>query len=189
MNIEEFGVILTFIVATIGLIVTIVGWSVTARNQKKLLNREILAQREQQSRNLYLPSQIQELEGLKDHIQTTLYNIIEHLQKKEYQKIYESINCWQNEFTKLAIQANQLDIKVRDIGLIQDEKTISLYEIINNVTDLIVKLKAEIDEGKNTIAHSELTSLLDGIVLSRTLIESYIEVIAHGHRLKDLAQK
>lgn len=58
MTIEQIGILLS-------LLLTILGWSITAFYQRQILERQIAAEKERETRQLLIPRRIQQLEKIK----------------------------------------------------------------------------------------------------------------------------
>jgi hypothetical protein len=65
MTIEEIGILLSLF----SLFITILGWSITARYQKQILERQIAAEREKDIRQIIIPRKIQQLETIKNWVE------------------------------------------------------------------------------------------------------------------------
>jgi hypothetical protein len=69
MTIEQIGILLSLVLTLLSLVLTIVGWSVTAYYQRRILERQIAAEKEKEVRQLIIPHKIQQLEQIKNWVE------------------------------------------------------------------------------------------------------------------------
>ena len=66
MSSSLINMLITNLLSVLALIVTVIGWFYTARQQKRLLELQIASESRKESRQLYVPSRLRDLEKLKD---------------------------------------------------------------------------------------------------------------------------
>jgi hypothetical protein len=101
MTIEQIGILFS-------LILTILGWSVTAYYQRKILERQITAEREKEIRQVLIPRKLQELDTLKKWLEEG-YKLLERREKLTYQKNIS--------LRLLEKQRQEIDVNIQEWGL------------------------------------------------------------------------
>jgi hypothetical protein len=115
MTIEQTGILLS-------LLLTIVGWGITAYYRRRILDRQIAAEREKEARQLIIPRKMEQLDAIKEWLEAgyRLWRLRESLpydadniSKKELenrrQEIDKQIHEWGAHYWSMVALAGVLD--------------------------------------------------------------------------------
>ncbi len=111
MTIEQIALITSFLISIFSLLVTVIGWGVTAYFQKQLLDRQIQAESKRVSRQLYIPKRILQLEEIKNWLQEGVEFTINIIDKKEKPTLNEQAilneqyQLWHSQYLKKVVPA------------------------------------------------------------------------------------
>lgn len=99
---------LSLLISIFSLLVTIIGWGITAYFQKKLLDKQIQAENTRISRQLYIPQRIMQLEKIKNWLQEGIELAVKINNRKdkpspdEQTTLYKQYQAWRLQFVTLA---------------------------------------------------------------------------------------
>jgi hypothetical protein len=142
MSIEKIGILLSLL----SLLITILGWSITARYQKQILERQIAAEREKDIRQIIIPRKIQQLETIKDWVENgyKLWHRWKDRPRQEYMF---------NE--KLKAQREEIDKRIHNWVSVEYMPVESILDIIepyetredDNLADMLSKFASAMPTG------------------------------------------
>ena len=99
---------LSLLINIFSLLVTIIGWGITAYFQKKLLDKQIHAENTRVSRQLYIPQRIMQLEKIKNWLQEGIELAVKVNNRKDKPSpdeqviLYKQYIAWRSQFITLA---------------------------------------------------------------------------------------
>lgn len=161
MTIEEIGILLS-------LLVTIIGWSVTALYQKRILERQIIADKEKEVRQLIIPARVQQLQEIKNWLQTGL-GIVSQKLSGLYQDAAKQYANWKSQYFKVYLLSSQLELWFPDYHQIESRK---LQEVIADYAQCMEQLFTDITEAEaSQIAFSIGKTSLTAVQQLDSLIE------------------
>jgi len=102
MTIEQIALI----ISALSLLITVIGWAVTAYFQRQLLERQIRAENVRVIRQLYIPQRIQQLENIKGWLQEGVgliskKNEKSRLSPKDRELLEKQYREWKSQFFKI----------------------------------------------------------------------------------------
>jgi len=142
MTIEIIGIFFS----SLSLLITIIGWSVTARYQKEILERQIAAEREKDIRQIIIPRKIQQLETIKNWVENgyKLWHRWKDRPRQEYMS-NESLKAQREEIDKDI--HNWISVEYMPVEAILD--TIEPYETREDgsLSDMLSKFATAMPTG------------------------------------------
>lgn len=124
------------LISLLTLLITILGWSVTALYQRRILERQIKAERELAALQLFLPSRVKQLEDFRVWLQESA-NVFSPASSGDFRGTEAAISEWRKQFARFGILATTLD---SDFPLAQTNELQYTFET------LIVKANNAMDE-------------------------------------------
>ena len=147
---------ITIVLSTISLIVTIVGWTITAKLQKELLERQISAEHHKTILGFSIPRQLKMIDDVRDwKLEGDRIGInieLNKLNKEEKEDIFQKLLSWREKFYFYGINE-----KVLLLDQLTEEH---FYLLIDNYLNISLKiLQHENSEQTFNKLNSELANL------------------------------
>lgn len=182
MKIDQIGVLLS-------LLVSILGWSVTAYYQKKLLERQIQAEEDREVRKYIISRKVQQLEEIKEWLEEgyRLWSVRDHLPYRgnisEQRILVSEQHRLDNEISEWASRYGSISTMVRLLEKLNEkpcpeESEQSLGWMISRMYLNMPTVNLAYDEDSK-FSDNALQMYLDYFELSIKKVECIIEMIIH----------